>query len=146
MSEILRAVLDASCVDTRPAFYTVTMRQPTLGAQQIVNLSGILQCKSDRWFLMTSAQMFSVGGSPRYINFFQFQTFDLRSLTQTKSYFSDSQNMLHGNMGDNAMNPMTFPEYILWEPNSLIGINCRSFAFNSEYHNYIVLTGIEYAR
>lgn len=146
MSEILRAVLDATCAYSAPTFYNVALFQPILGGQTVMRLNGRLQCKADRWFLMTGATLYSVAGNPRYINLFQFETFNITNLNTSKTYFLDPANMIEGNMGENAMNALTLPEYILWEPNSLIGVDCLSFAFTADYFNYVVLTGIEYAK
>jgi hypothetical protein len=53
MSEVLRAILETACIDSRPAFYSVDAQSTiaNTGARSFANRTASIQCKADCWFL-----------------------------------------------------------------------------------------------
>lgn len=52
MGEILRAILETSCIDSRTAFYSFALTYATTpGALTFGRRQASVQCKSDTWFL-----------------------------------------------------------------------------------------------
>lgn len=146
MSEILRAVLDASCTFSAPAFYNVPITSPLNGGVVPIAMQGRLQLKADRWFLQTGLMFANVVGAPRY----QASDFDrivsLQNLKNAKTYFSAPLQMQAIACGENATSQLTFPHYILWEPASLVGVTTTNLPTDATNIAYCVMAGIEYAR
>jgi hypothetical protein len=142
--ETLRAVMTATCTFSQPAFYGVNI--PTNYSSQPAVFTGFLQCHNDAWFLATS--LFAFGnrsGSPQFLdNPTPISLFDPKN---NRQFFLNPSNMIAGNINENLTSCFTMPEYILWEPGSLIGVNWAGLgAANNGDFNTFVLAGIEYKK
>lgn len=162
MGEILRAVMDASCTFSAPAFYTLTILPkavaPPDGGPQDYQL-GSLQLKQDRWFLCVGMSL-----DTGYITDNQIMVPTINSaftVTVQPSGYQTSfdaefppvaNNLGRGGQQACVMNVnlngwTTFPEYILFPPNAVVGVTGRMWSRNlvpETYINYLNLVGIEY--
>lgn len=152
MGEILRAILDATCVDSNPAFYAadiVTVTTNT-GARQYQQQQAVIQCKADTWFLMQGWSMdvafVQAGGNYGWIAKTSPNAFTVQDMKTSKVY-SSAGPIPYSDQNYNLNNFVTLPEYILWQPSDLIGIietvftgQTAVFTFNS----FVTLSGIEY--
>lgn len=137
--EILRAILDEKCSFSAPAFYGLTMPVSALAT-----INGYLQCKGDRYFLMTGLAFFSVsGGQILYNNPSNGVYINVFDPNRQKTYFNNPLNMYSSFMNGTSTDFFTLPEYVLWQPNDLIGIALSGIATTQ---NYVTLAGIEYAK
>lgn len=152
MSELLRAVLDASCIDSQFALYTssLTVVDTNTGAKTFGRRQTVIQCKSDTWFLMMGWEQ-DVASLPPALNGGVWtsktepSTFQIRNLKNT-FHFSESP-VIKSLMGYNLNNFVYLPEYHLWEPSDLIGISEDvQITDNAGFSkvNFVTLVGIEY--
>lgn len=145
--EILRAVMEASCVYSNPAFYCIPM---DAGAVTNAVLRGLLQLHKDRWFLLTniiptatefSAVATDVGyqrlARPEFVRLYD---------PATNEDFARVANQMHASeLGDTSFNyQFTLPEYIAWEPASLIGVEWQGIGSATANIKFLTLAGIEY--
>lgn len=151
MSELLRAICDASCIDSQPAFYNAQIDTPVLnGAQTFKEIDYFLNCKSDTYFLMT--------GYCQLLTFYNAaQTFtggtnDIPSVQIANS--KDQLNLGQGftikpNLNYTLNTFLTLPEYYLFRPNDTIIVRQNVFAtdvFGATFNQTanVCLIGIEY--
>lgn len=154
--EILRAVLAANCLSSSPFFYCVELTGADGTATQMTTKTSMLQLKSQSHFLMTS--LFGMTSNqaldqPEFINIFdasnQAPLFNgatvysgvggLPIAAPNSAYF--------GLLNDTLASCLTLPEYVLWEPNSLVGISWlgrNGIYVNFQAYRYLILAGIEY--
>lgn len=146
-AEVLRAVLEASCVNSQPAFYVMSLTAND-GVAARATERGFLQCHKDKWFLMTGivptgteslgflridepefVRIFDPGGSQEYV---------LQPDNMQGSLYSESALAF----------ALTLPEYLLWSPASLIGVEWTGKNFNVAIERgfkFLTLVGIEYS-
>lgn len=149
--EILRAVLEKSSVFSAPAFYCITLNGVDGTANAHGFQRGFLQLHKDRWFLVTSIIPTATTGnggvlvgfgrmdSPEFVRLFD---------PANDGDYASSPLQMHASLyaDTNLANAFTLPEYLLWEPGSLIGVEWRGVNWNSGVPNYkfLTLVGIEY--
>lgn len=149
--EILRALIENASVYSNPAFYVIVLDAVDGTANAFATQRNFLQCHKDTWFLMTGLVPTATAGDgansigyerinqPEYIRLFdpaKNGEFELLPQLMQMSLFSES-NLAHS---------FTLPEYILWEPGSLIGLEWQGVNWNTGVPNYkfLTLVGIEY--
>lgn len=144
--ELQRAILDKNCVFSAPCFYTIQIPQINDASAAFRNMPARLQCKSDRWFLQTGIMAYSVTNAPVYQDVGNQRLISIFDASNLHQFFDNPLVMQSIECGRNVTDYMTFPEYILWRPNSVIGVTLNGQSTNAGFLNYIVLGGIEYAR
>ena len=159
MGELLRAVCDATALDSNPAFYTGRLEMVLPPAAPVAltgNRSVFIECKPDTWFLMmgwaqSSARLSSLlpfEGAVVWDTKSAATTFAVRDVKSSRLYSPDLVQKVDANF--NLNNFVTLPEYVLWEPSSVIEIIQNVPITNTSptltaYNNFIVtLAGIEY--
>lgn len=152
MGEVLRALLDKSCIDSNPAWYTLTVNNVTItntGVRTFALRDAFLQCKADTYFLAQGwawlgAQ--AVGGNTAFPLGPAMSGFSMRNERTGRQYQSSGiipkavQNL-------NANNFLTLAHYVLFEPGDVIGSTLQvgvtdTFAGTGFYA--VILAGIEY--
>lgn len=151
MSELLRAVLDATAIDSNPAFYTsrLTLVLPGgSGANAYAERSAFIDLKTDTWFLMMgwAQSIAGPGGVWEPANFAS--AFTLRDV-QTSRRFNSLDQVQKVDQNFNLNNFVTLPEYHLWEPSALIEViqlvqTATTIAGPQTCNNIVTLAGIEY--
>lgn len=156
MGELLRAVCDATCIDSAPAFYTARLayvRAVNQPANIFAERSTFLECKRDTWFLMMGWAQSTVndpalGSTGLWGNRSKATSFTIRDAKTGRRYCADStvQKVLQ-NFNLNSF--VTLPEYVLWEPGALIEVIqnvqvATTLAFTSVVTDLVTLAGIEY--
>ncbi len=141
MGEILRAVMDKSCLFSNPAFYTIES-PPAVGAGAIVNLVSYLETKVDRWFLCTGLgqQRFNAALGAFDNGDAKIQ---LRTLKGGRVIYNNPIPQLLA--GQDFTQTLTFPEYILIGPNETIQMNTEVASSANNWIYSVCLFGIEYA-
>lgn len=148
--EILRAVMSDpnNVADYSMVFYVAALNADNGTANATGTYRGFFQCKKDRYFLMTGAVPtatdqsgatagFLRGSAPEFVRFFD---------PSTSREYAFKPPMQGDLISDTSYNwSFTFPEYILWEPASLIGIEWAGQNFhNLVDFKFLSLVGIEY--
>ena len=148
--EILRAVMSdpSNVADYSMAFYVACLNADDGTANATATYRGFLQLKKDRYFLMTgvvptatdqsgSTEGFLRGSAAEFIRFYD---------PATSKEFASVPPLQSDLLSDTSYNwSFTFPEYILWEPASLIGIEWTGQNFNGLIDfKFLSLVGIEY--
>lgn len=150
MGEILRAVLDATSVYSAPAYYTgsVSFNAANTGSRTFAMRNTIIQCKADTWFLMMGWSFQSsaaLAGNSIWGAKGEAQVFNVTNMkTGTQLQMNDVEQDL---ANYNLNNFVTLPEYTLWEPSDLIGINLTVAITDIAARintSFLVLAGIEY--
>lgn len=149
MGEILRAVMDEASIFKMPAFYAISVPIPNPLPPAGSFLTGVLQGKNDRWFLITSlfAALDAGPGAPipgpaTSLALALCSIFDVSSSRVYWSAVGDGD-LLGGSV--NAA--FTLPEYILLEPDQIIGfrISIDQMAVNPGFDTVrMQMQGIEY--
>jgi hypothetical protein len=151
--EILRGVMDASSVWSAPAFYCVTLNAVNGTAAATGTQRAFFQCHKDRWFMQTAMVATATLGDGAISPSVGFERLSAAEFVRvfdpaTEDDFSFRPDLMHASLfGDTtSSNPLTLPEYILWEPGSLIGVEWTGINWNVGVPNYKFLTllGIEY--
>lgn len=152
--EILRAVLDASSVSKRPFFYSVVLNgaDPAL---QTATRNAVLQLQNDSYFLMTAVFGFTTNAfldQPEFIDIYD--AANQQALINAASVYSglagvqfaNPNSVYSGFLNDTLASCMTLPEYVLWAPNSLVGVTWmgRANIGLNQQLRYLVLAGIEF--
>jgi len=142
MGEILRAVLDQSCKFSNPAFYNMECG-PYTGAGQVDTKVTYLECKTDRYFLVTGlAQsrfsqvtgMFDNGRGE----------YQIKILRTGRILYQDPLKKLL--VGQDMSQMLTLPEYVLLHPNETIELTISALTRAVNPMTYMLtLAGIEYA-
>lgn len=153
MSEILRAILDANCVDSRTAFYCASLSYavPSTGAITFGDRRASIACKSDTWFLCQGAAMetgfFVPGGPYDWDNRGGQALFQIKRANNGEVF---SNTMLPRTLAnDNLSHFAQLDEYILFAPAELILIEERVAVTTSNpspgtRYAFVTLQGIEY--
>jgi hypothetical protein len=142
MGEILRAVLDKSCAFSNPAFYSIEIPAPGVGP---VNRNGVLEMKSDRWFLMTGLAAYVCGTFTNGYLANSAGQFQFEILRAGRSVFNTGP-VPGALFGYDCNQMLTLPEYILFGPNETLGMNLRTETATGDLPYGATLYGIEYAR
>lgn len=150
MGEVLRAVMDANAVYKAPVFYTIPIPPDTVAAFHDMNTQ--LQCKSDMFFMMTGVGVAAFrtdvpSGSYANANSFNQERLSFYRLNSTGQFINTPAVSSYCLLGQNFNAMMTFPEYILWKPSEIIGVNfigrgLDTLGFQLNY--FVTLFGIEY--
>lgn len=120
MGEILRAVMDEAAIFKLPSFYAISIPIPNPVPPTGTFLTGFLQAKNDRWFLITSLFASLVNGANGTTsNFLNSTRCNLFDVTSTMNYWSSAGNPT--NLGGPVNSAFTLPEYILLAPDQMIG-------------------------
>ena len=143
--EQLRAVLDEAAVFIGPAFYCI----PLNGDDGTVNARGRqraqIQLHREFFFLVT-------GIIPTATQSFGFERIDREEFIRLFDPSNQREwarlpfNMQMSLYGDSTINcPFTLPEYLLFEPSSLIGVEWDMINYNlTTEFKFLTLQGIEY--
>lgn len=152
MGEILRAMFDKDCVDSRPAFYTLTFTNVTTNAAKGYGgeRRATLQCKPDTYFLCMGYtrqnHVFNAGGTAVGPDFFEPCSFQLFDTTSNKNYMNIP--VQAAALAGGLNNAVSLSEYILFEPRQLITAVTQVLLTAPvppvTYQAFIVLSGIEY--
>lgn len=153
--ELLRATMAANCLSSAPFFYCLQITSLAGGGPSPFTNSGMLQTKSDSYFLMTSifAQISNDGTSaPEFVDVFDAS--NMKPIVDNPSVWSGAGAVLSANansvfaglLNDTLTSCMTLPEYVLWMPNSLIGVRWMGENHDGDLkaYRYLTLAGIEY--
>ena len=143
--EILRALMAKNAIYSQPAMYCVPLNARDGSAATRSTQRGRLQTNDDMWFLatalvptVTSGFGFLRGSAPEFI-----RLFDPADNSNFARVPLDMQQSL---LGDTTLNnPHTLPEYILWPPSSVIGVEWLgvNYVDVTEY-KFLTLLGVEY--
>lgn len=154
MGELLRAVCDATAIDSNPAFYSTQIDTVTTvtGAKTFVERVTFMQLKEETWFLLTSWYQTASFTTIAAIGAYGFgsdaesTTFEIRSAKSGRRYMQNPE--LRSNANFTLNNGNTLPEYILFEPGDTIEVRQQvqiTSVTNIEQHaTCVVLNGIEY--
>lgn len=155
MGELLRAVCDATCIDSNPAWYGARQSYQLAGssaANAFADRSTFLECKTDTWFLLMGMAQSSMMNNnlavPVWDDKSQATTFGIRDV-KTGRKFNSVDLVQKVDQNFNANNFVTLPEYILFEPSSLIEVIqnvqiATTFVGPLSYLYCVTLAGIEY--
>lgn len=155
MSEILREIMDANCVDKNVAIYSMfNVIATTIGGANVnVPVTANLQCKKDVFFLcmgwslsataaVTPQGLFVATGQvwPDY-------RFQINNLTTGRQYMlgGPAQRTV---MNTNLNNFSMIPEYVLFQPSDLVQGQFTNRSVDTAYTGFttttILLMGMEY--
>lgn len=155
MSELLRAVCDATAIDSNPAFYTARLPVSVTGpsaANAFAERSKFIECKRDTWFLMMgwaqSTTQGVAGTSATWDDKAQASSFTVRD-AKTGRRYNALETVQKVDQNFNLNNFVTLPEYVLWEPGALIEViqNVPIAITNPltiDFQFIVTLAGIEY--
>jgi len=147
MGEILRAICDASCVYSAPAFYVgrVTSAVAT-AAKSYGERRAVFQLKSNTFFLLMGwTQDVSVNTGQVWEQKSSPSTFLIQDMKTSKTYGNLPIQKQNG--GYNLNNIVCLPHYILFEPASLVGVIQSIPVTDPAYTEttaFVTLAGIEY--
>jgi hypothetical protein len=151
MSEVARALLDANCIDSRPAFYSaqLTYALPAT-ALAIGRRQATIPCKSDTWFLCQGATqdngIWLTAGTPYRWEAKAFPTtFQIVRANTGETYSNTPQQMVLQNY--NLNNFSGFDDYIVFRPAELIQIveDVRTGAAAAlTNYAFVTLMGVEF--
>lgn len=143
--ETLRAVMSKNAVYSQPAMYVIPLNARNGTAAARATTRGVLQTNDDLWFLATSLVPTVTGGfgflrvsAPEFI-----RLFDPADNSDFARVPLDMQASL---LGDTSLNnPHMLPEYILWPPSSVIGVEWAGINYvGVTEFKFLTLLGIEY--
>lgn len=154
--ELLRAVMAASSLTSSPFFYCVELTGQDGTAATTTIKTTVLQLKSQSYFLMTS--LFGLTSNifvnaPEFIGIYD--AANGKPIVNGQSTFAgaggtpfaDLNCAYAGLFNDTLASCVTLPEYILWAPNSLVGVTwmgSNNVGASLQEYRYLVLAGIEY--
>lgn len=148
--EILRAVMSDpnNVVDYQPAFYCLTMNSDNGTANATATVRGFLQCRKDRYFMLTGLvpTATQVGGAGTgFLRISQPEYFRIFDPSNSAEYVSKPP-MQMSLYSESSLNwAFTLPEYLLWEPASLIGVEWLGANFNGTVDfKFLTMVGIEF--
>lgn len=170
MGELLRAILDRDCTYSGPAFYTARNGPFTLaggaGSATFQDKLSVIQCKPNTWFLCTgwaqsvtkeeantggTVPFWSTGSTSANAYKNQKGAFSIKRMRTGEVYSTSQQNELPQQLTQNFLlnNFVTLPEYLLFEPNELIGVlqtvpTSNTGANSIVFNFFVTLAGIEY--
>lgn len=153
--ELLRSVITANALSSSPFFYCAELTGSDGSGAAVTTKTAVLQLKSQSYFLMTSLFGLSSNSSvsqPEFINIYDAS--NQKALINGAAVFSgpagaqfaNPNSAYAGLFNDTLANCVTLPEYVLWKPNSLVGITWmgRNALDLFQHYRYLVLAGIEY--
>lgn len=153
MSEVLRAILDHNCLDSRPCFYAAQLIQPPAVGGAIVysrrQLS--IRCKSDSYFLamgycLDSGINQGPGSNSQWQLRYVASQFQIVRASNGEAFLLSAQPT--GNINNCLNNFITLDEYILFDPSELIQINMDIRTNTTTAGNilldFVTLMGVEY--
>lgn len=157
MSELLRAVMDASCVYKNPVFYSMRVfSTANTGTQQ--TMTGRVQIPGDRWFLCMGVYRYEVRTDIKWIDIFGENIGPEPQIMKTRlynpltgfDYYANGSSVPipAGLANDNLNQGATLPEYILLGPQEIIAADITGAGLHggSQFFNWVVLAGIDYKR
>lgn len=139
--EILRAVLDKSCLFSAPNWYTIGI---DLTAPQTTGVA-YLETKVDRLFLVTAITAFSVptsNGGTAALQSFGFQV----TLPRSSRVLFNRDPLMVPLMGNVQNFRFTLPEYVLLESNDLVQFNVSNIVAGQARKYVLTMHGIEYGK
>lgn len=157
MGELLRAVLDETCLKSMPVFYCVEILKttpPISGVGSFEFMSRQLQLKANRLFLMTGYTLSTINLT---LGVYNVPTeVSAISITDLVSGYQFDANINNPNQGQpralanrNLNSFETMAEYALFRPNGLIQCSgvmlSRQQGPGNQFLDLITLAGIEYA-
>lgn len=152
MGEILRGILDDRALSAETAFYTLPVVTvcPT-GGDLFGIRSAVLQTKIDTSFLMMGLSVFGQYRTAAASYAADSSTIpnDIAIRDMSSGLRLDNLPTLRANTSGGLQAYMTLPEYYLWGPNAMIGVDMnvliQTAAGNIRtYTTFAVLVGIEY--
>lgn len=151
MSELLRAVLDASCVDSQIAFYNAQVDTVSVntGAITFAEKDVYFNCKSDTWFLLIGLTQ-HVSRVSASGNFFYPSDAQVTSLQIANAQDQQAKSQgftLKSNLNFTLNNFQMLGEYMLFKPNDTIIIRQQCPVTDAGVFTWTTnctMTGIEY--
>lgn len=152
MGEVLRAIMDFNCLDSRTAFYSaqLVINAPNTGLTISPRVATI-PCKQDTYFLAMGASFDAAAISPGVAYNWQAKavalTFDIARANNREPFATSPQQQSLVNY--NLNNWVTWDEYVLFQPAELILVNADLVTAvgggvpNLEY-SFVTLMGVEY--
>lgn len=148
--EILRAVLSdpSNVVDYQPAFYCLTLNSDNGTGAANATERGFLQMRKDKYFLMTGIvpTATQVGGSGTgFLRISLPEKVRIFDPSNSDEYFFKPP-IITSLLAESSLNwMMTLPEYILWEPASIMGVEWTGLNFNGTLDfKFLSMVGIEF--
>lgn len=142
MSELLRAVLDKSCIYSNPAFYTAEIAYV---AASDAPQTTYVEIKADKYFLITSISFtnFSTAGGGTSAP--AFGKYQIRRSRSSQSLFPFPLNPSYfGSASDREV--FTLPHYILCDPTDLLEITFQPDLIAANRIFSLTFNGIEYGK
>lgn len=143
--EILRGVMAKNAVYSGPAMYVVPLNARDGTAATRATTRGVLQTNDGLWFMaeaivptVTSGFGFLRGSAPEFIR--------LYDPADNSNFARVPLQMQQSLLGDTTLNnPHTLPEYILWPPSSVIGVEWEGINYvGVTEFKFLTLLGTEY--
>jgi hypothetical protein len=152
MSEILRAILDRNCLDSRLAMYGAQISTTAAGGVVAYARRQVtIPCKADTHFLVMSAALDSAinlgaGAANNWQPKAAASFFQIVRANTGEAFSIAAQPTVLKNY--NLNNLMTFDEYILFEPAELIQVNLdirtNTVTAGAILWDFVTLLGVEY--
>lgn len=143
--ELLRGVMEANAVYSAPAFYCIPLNGDDGTVNPTSTVRAFHQLHRELWFLATGIvpTVTASGGFERISSAEFIRLFDPVNLQEYAKVPLQMQMTLYGDSTLN--NPYTLPEYLLFPPSSLIGVEWfgNNFNLTTEF-KFLTLLGIEY--
>lgn len=147
--EILRAVMSdpANVVDYQLAFYCQTLNADNGTANASATQRGFFQCRKDRYFMMTGIIPTATNGDTGFRRISENEFIRIYDPSNNEEFVFKNLLMQASLYSESSLNwSFTLPEYILWEPASLIGIDWTGINFNGTIDfKFLTMVGIEFA-
>lgn len=152
MGEVLRAIMDFNCLDSRVAFYSAQLvsAAPATGVATFTNRVATIPCKQDVFFLAMGASFDSAFINPGVAYDWNAKssplTFDIARAGNREPFAVSPQQQALVNY--NLNNWVTWDEYILFQPAELIVVNAdiitTTVATGATQYSFVTLMGVEY--
>lgn len=150
MGEVLRAIMDFNCLDSRTAFYSAQLVAQAPGTGVVItNRTATIPCKQDTYFLAMGASFdaaaIQVGVQYIWQPKASCLTFDIARANSREPFSTGAlqQSLLNYNLN----NWVTWDEYILFQPAELILVNAdivTGTGAASAQFSFVTLLGVEY--
>jgi hypothetical protein len=149
--ELLRAVMDDLALDRKYALYNTFLGAANNPASNSQTLRATFQCRSDRWFLMTGVYPFwtNTTVSKTFQTLAGNEFIELVDMSNQARLVDNAVVRLQIGLMNESLNArLTLPEYVLWPPNALIGIEWQGKVTvspgNALDFKCLTLEGVEY--
>lgn len=152
MGEILRAIMDFNCLDSRVAFYSAQLisAAPATGVATITGRTATIPCKQDTYFLAMGASFDSAFIQPGVAYDWNAKaaplTFDIARANSREPFATSPLQQVLQNY--NLNNWVTWDEYVLFQPAELILVNAdiitTTIASGAAQYSFVTLMGVEY--